>query len=101
MKLLRRQFLQMAASVAMPDVAPAKPLPERSTHPLADRLAAYADRLRYDDLDAATVERVKSHLIDTLGCGIAAFDEAPVRICRDVALAPADGASSVNRTSTR
>lgn len=36
-------------------------------------LAAYADRLRYDDLDAATIERVKSHLIDTLGCGIAAY----------------------------
>jgi len=38
------------------------------------------------DLDAATLERVKSHFIDTIGCGIAAFDERPVRICRDVAL---------------
>jgi len=110
MKLLRRQFLQMAANVvALPaalavaraDVAPAKPLPERSTQPLADRLAAYADSLRYDDLDAATVERVKSHVIDTLGCGIAAFDEAPVLICRDVAFAPADGASTVIGTNRR
>ena len=110
MKLLRRQFLHVAASVvALPatsaiaraDVAPAKPLADRSTAPLADRLAAYADRLRYDDLDAATVERVKSHVIDTLGCGIAAFDEAPVRICRDVALAPADGVSTVIGTNRR
>jgi 2-methylcitrate dehydratase len=110
MKLVRRQFLQLAANaVALPatsaiaraDVAPAKPLPERSTHPLADRLAAYADRLRYDDLDAATVERVKSHVIDTLGCAIAAFDEAPVRICRDVALAPTDGVSTVIGTNRR
>jgi 2-methylcitrate dehydratase len=48
--------------------------------PLAARLAAYAERLRYEDLDPATIERVKAHVIDTLGCGIAAFDEAPVRI---------------------
>jgi 2-methylcitrate dehydratase len=54
---------------------------------LAERLAGYADGLRYSDIDAATVETVKSHLIDTLGCAIAAFDERPVRICREVALA--------------
>jgi hypothetical protein len=46
----------------------APPLPAR---PLAERLAAYANSLRYEDLDAATIERVKTHLIDTLGCGIA------------------------------
>src|SRR5262249_56222539 len=56
-------------------------------HALADRLAAYAAELRFEDLDAATVERVKTHVIDTIGCGIGAFDENPVRICRDVALA--------------
>jgi 2-methylcitrate dehydratase len=69
--------------------------------PLAARLAAYAERLRYEDLDPATVERVKAHVIDTLGCGIAAFDEAPVRICRDVALAPGGGASTVIGTNRR
>jgi 2-methylcitrate dehydratase len=53
--------------------------------PLAERLAAYAASLRYEDLDAATIERVKSHVIDTLGCGIAAFDERAVRVCRDIA----------------
>src|SRR3984957_6130447 len=68
---------------------------------LAERLAAYADGLRYDDLDAATIERVKSHLIDTLGCGIAAFDERPVRICRDVALAAAGGTSTIIGTDRR
>jgi len=63
--------------------------------PLADRLAAYAYGLRYEDLDSATVERVKSHVIDTIGCGIAAFDERPVRICRDVALAVSGGATVI------
>src|ERR1051326_4479050 len=69
--------------------------------PLAERLAEYAAGLRYEDLDAATIERVKSHVIDTLGCGIAAFDEGAVRICRDVALALGDGASTVIGTNRR
>src|SRR5437899_5796849 len=68
---------------------------------LADRLAAYADGLRHDDLDTATIERVKSHFIDTIGCGIAAFDERPVRICRDVALGAAAGAAIVIGTNRR
>jgi len=55
--------------------------------PLADRLAAYAAGLSFEDLDSATIERVKTHVIDTIGCGIGAFDERPVQICRDVALA--------------
>src|SRR5215467_106927 len=67
---------------------------------LAERLAAYAHALRYEDLDAATVERVKSHVIDTIGCGIAAFDERPVRICRDVALA-VPGSATVIGTRRR
>jgi 2-methylcitrate dehydratase len=67
---------------------------------LAERLAAYAASLRYEDLDAATIERVKAHVIDALGCGIAAFDERPVQICRDVALAPGGGTASVIGTTT-
>ena len=43
----------------------------------------------------------KSHVIDTLGCGIAAFDEKPVRICRDVALAHGGGGATVIGTSRR
>jgi 2-methylcitrate dehydratase len=92
MEFRRRSFLHLAASaVTLPltwsilradDAAPGPP---RS--PLAARLAAYADGLRFDDLDHATVESVKVHIIDALGCGLAAFDERPVRICRDVALA--------------
>ena len=38
--------------------------------PLAQRLAAYAHALTYDDLDDSTIERVKTLLIDTIGCGI-------------------------------
>jgi 2-methylcitrate dehydratase len=76
-------------------------LSQQPAPPLAERLAAYADRLSYDDLDAATIERVKSHLIDTLGCGIAAFDEKPVRISRDIVLAIGGGISTIIGTNRR
>src|SRR5437899_10821875 len=98
----RRKFLHLAAgAAALPAVlSPARAQVARS---LAERLADCADRLRYDDLDAATIEQVKSLVIDTLGCGVAALDEAPVRICRDVALAFAStgGVSTVIGTDRR
>jgi 2-methylcitrate dehydratase len=73
-----------------------------SAHSLAEQLANYAHGLRFEDLDAATVERVKTHVIDTIGCGIGAFDERPVRICRDVALAVVGNAIVIgtNRRTT-
>ncbi len=57
------------------------------SHSIAEQLANYAHGLGFEDLDSLTVERVKTHVIDTIGCGIGAFDERPVRICRDLALA--------------
>jgi len=104
MKLPRRQILHLAAGAAalsaLPRIARAQtyPVPLQSGSQekvLAERLAAYAHDLRYDDLDAETIERVKSHVIDSLGCGIAAFDEKPVRICRDVVLANGEGGATV------
>src|SRR5262252_2917257 len=52
---------------------------EQPAHPLAERLAAYADGLRYTDIDPATIEAVKTHVVDTMGCAVAALDERPVR----------------------
>lgn len=69
--------------------------------PLAERLAAYADGLHYEDLDADTVERIKMHLIDSLGCSVAAFDEGPVRACREIALSAGGGAATVVGTRSR
>jgi len=108
MKIPRRRFLRLAAGAAtvpaISGIVRAQPAPATQPSkqtPLAERLAAYADRLRYDDIDAATIERVKSHVIDVIGCGIAAFDERPVQICRDVALTPAGGVSLVIGTNRR
>jgi 2-methylcitrate dehydratase len=108
MKLARRAVLRLAAgAAALPAasrIAGAQDRPQQPSQPsicpLAERLAAYADRLRYEDIDAATVERVKTHLIDTIGCGIGAFDEGPVGICRNVALA-VDGNATVIGTNRR
>src|ERR1700680_1524885 len=109
MKLPRRAFLQLAAgAVALPvasRIASAQDHPtqrpsDQPVRPLAERLAAYADGLRYDDIDAATIERVKTHVIDTIGCGIGAFDEKPVGICRNVALA-VGGHSTIIGTDRR
>jgi 2-methylcitrate dehydratase len=96
MTLSRRRFAQLAAGAAI------WPLAARAeTAPLAERLAAYAAQLRYDDLDAATIEQVKRVVADTLGCGLAAFDEKAARICREVALAPGGGPSTVIGTERR
>ena len=72
--LARRSFLQLSAGAALM-AAPRRKACAETARPLADRLADYADAIGFADLDAATIERVKSHLIDTLGCGIAALDE--------------------------
>ena len=105
MTIPRRRFLRLAAG-ALPVAAqvgraqaPVPPAAETHKVPLAERLASYAAALRYDDLDDATIERVKVHLIDSIGCALAAFDEKPVRICRDVALAGGAGGATIIGTT--
>lgn len=100
MKLRRRKVLALAAGVAMAPVH-IRGAGAETARPLAERLADYADALRYEQLDAATVERAKSHIVDSLACAIAAFDEPPVRICRELALMPPDGPSTVIGTKRR
>jgi 2-methylcitrate dehydratase len=94
MKLARRNFLHLATGATLL-AATARTAWAEAVRPLADRLADYADRISFSDLDAATLERVKSHLIDALGCAIGALDEPPVRICRDVASLASGGASTL------
>src|SRR5215469_18330871 len=95
--IARRQMLAGMAALGLGGLSRAA----AATAPLAERLAAYALALRYAELDAATIEKVKSHLIDTLGCAIAAFDEQPVRICREVAAAGAGGGATLIGTTQR
>jgi 2-methylcitrate dehydratase len=99
MKLARRNMLALGAGTALlpfyvRSAAADQPL-------LAERLADYALALRYEDLDAATIERAKSHIVDSFACAIAAFDEPAVRTCRGMALAVSDGPSTVLGTNRR
>ncbi len=54
---------------------------DRTTEYLSD----YACRLSYEDLTPDTVRQVKRTLIDTLGCGVGAFDSEPASIARRMA----------------
>jgi 2-methylcitrate dehydratase len=107
MNIPRRRFLHLGGgAAAFPIVgraAAAEKTPQLATgQSLAERLAAYASALRYEDLNAATRERVKSLVIDTIGCGMGAWDEGPVRACREIALSvggPATILGTARRTT--
>jgi 2-methylcitrate dehydratase len=79
---------------------PLQPGSDPSTPPdLAAQLAAYADALSYEDLDEQTIELVKRHFADALGCALSAAREAPIQIARKVALATGrGGATLIGRT---
>jgi 2-methylcitrate dehydratase len=111
MKIPRRRFLRLGAgAAALPIFSRAvraenqsQPSSELRELPLADRLVAYVSSLRFDDLDTTTLERVKTFVIDTIGCGIGAWDERPVRACREIALSvsgPATIIGTTRRTTT-
>lgn len=48
-------------------------------------LSDYAFRLRYADLSADAIHQAKRTLIDTLGCGVGAFDGEPAVVARRIA----------------
>src|SRR5471030_1125928 len=100
MKLARRKVLALAAgAAALPASFSIARADTRA--PLAERLADYALALKFEQLDAATIEQTKSLIVDSLACAIAAFDKPPVRACRQMALAVGDGPSTVIGTNRR
>jgi len=105
MNLDRRIMLAgLAATAATPGFAqsvsaPGKIAPQKIA--LARRLADYATSVQFAELDAATIERAKVHLFDSLGCAIAAFREGPVSKIRELAFASGGGAATVIGTKRR
>src|SRR5258708_15617443 len=55
------------------------------TDSIVGRLADYADRLVVEAVRWAAVHEAKRRIIDTLGCGLGAFDAEPRRIARAIA----------------
>ncbi len=51
----------------------------------SEYLSDYTGRLTYEDLSPQAVQQVKRTLIDTLGCGVGAFDAEPASIARSLA----------------
>jgi 2-methylcitrate dehydratase len=72
-----------------------------SETPLARRLADYVDSIRFADLDGATIERAKVHLLDCLGCAFASFSEVPVAAIRDLAISAGGNAATIIGTKRR
>jgi 2-methylcitrate dehydratase len=68
--------------------------------PTVERLTAYADRLRYEDLPREAVHQVKRLIIDSMGCGLAAFHSEPVNAARELALG-VTGSSTATLLGTR
>jgi 2-methylcitrate dehydratase len=73
--------------------------------PTTDYLSDYACRLTYEDLSPEAVHQTKRTLVDTLGCGVGAFDGEPASIARRAAFRvrgnpPARILGSPQQTST-
>src|SRR6266481_5728788 len=65
-------------------------------------IAEFGTRLAYADLPADVVHDCKRRIIDTVGAGIAAFDEEPSRIARAMAMrTQVTGGAAVLGTSHR
>ena len=55
--------------------------PQKRTQ--VEALASYAARARFGDLSAASREQLPVHILDSLGCCIAALGAGPIQACRD------------------
>ena len=105
MTIPRRRLLQLGAGAAALPIVGHAAAAEKASQPspgqsLAERLAAYVSALRYDDIDAATLERVKTLVIDSIGCAMGAWEERPVHACRQIALS-VSGPATIIGTARR
>jgi 2-methylcitrate dehydratase len=57
---------------------------------LAEKLSEYVHSINYDAVPENVIHETKKRIIDSLGCGIGAFNESPVKISRKVAEAARD-----------
>ena len=53
--------------------------------PTIERIAAYAQALRFESLPRAAVHETARRIIDALGCGLGGYDDEPCRIARKLA----------------
>jgi 2-methylcitrate dehydratase len=102
-RVLLGLFAGLAAAPALAQPAPSAGKSATGKEPLAQRLANYVFSASLADLDIATLERAKVHLLDSLGCGLAAFEGPTVSAVRELALASGGNAATIigtNRQAT-
>lgn len=68
---------------------------------LADQLSHYALALRYSDLPAAVVHKVKQRMVDSLGCALGSYDETLVAGLRGFASSVPISSSTVLGTANK
>ena len=49
---------------------------------MVEQLAAFVTRSSYNDLSVAARQALKTHILDALGCAMAALDGEPMRALR-------------------
>jgi 2-methylcitrate dehydratase len=91
----RRKVLQVLATASAAVTAAALPADAQETArprasatsegAIAQTLADYAVKLRYEDLPAEVVRTVKRTIIDTIGCAIGGYDAGPSQIALKLA----------------
>src|SRR5258708_9694769 len=54
--------------------------PPATSGPIAETLADFAVKLRYEDLPGDVIRTVKRTILDTIGCAIGGYDPQPSRI---------------------
>lgn len=50
-----------------------------------EKLVRFADAFAFADIEAPVLHAIKLRFIDTIGCALAGYDEAPAKIARRLA----------------
>lgn len=69
--------------------------------PLADEIARYASALTFDELSDHAIHTARQRLIDSLGCGLGAYDQPPAVHGRAYAATVPGGSSTILGTGMR
>ena len=52
---------------------------------IEEKLVGFADSLNFSDIEPQVLHAIKLRFIDTIGCALAGYHEAPAKIARSLA----------------
>src|SRR6185436_17163225 len=53
--------------------------------PIEEKLVGFTDSFAFDNIEAPVLRAIKLRFIDTIGCALAGYNEAPAKIARSLA----------------